>query len=77
MLNLFPFLIQTPAQGALSEIRACVDESVKGAEYYGPKGLFEMIGSPEKAESSTDSHNQEDARKLWEISEELTGTKYL
>ncbi len=77
MLRFFSFLVQEPAQGALPEIRACVDENVKGAEYYGPDGLLEMVGNPEKAKSSKDSHNKEDARKLWEVSEKLTGTNYL
>lgn len=77
ILRLMSFLVQEPAQGALPEIRACVDENVKGAEYYGPDGLMEMKGNPEKAKSSKDSHNKEHARKLWEISEKLTGIKYL
>ena len=74
--QLFSFLVQEPAQGALLQIRACADENVNGAEYYGPDGLLEMVGDPEKAESSKDSHNKEHARKLWEVSEKLTGVKY-
>ena len=77
MLRLFSFIGQDAAQGALHEIRACVDENVKGAEYYGPGGLLEMKGPPDKVESSKDSHNKEHARKLWEISEKLTGINYL
>ena len=77
LLRLFSFLVQEPAQGALPEIRACVGEDIKGAEYYGPDGFLEMIGSPDKAESSKDSHNKDHARKLWEISEKLTGISYV
>ena len=77
MLRFFSFLVQEPAQGALPQIRACFDENVKGAEYYGPDGLLEMIGNPEKAKSSKDSHNKEHASKLWGISEKLTGINYL
>ncbi len=69
-------IAQTPEQGALSEIRACVGENVKGGEYYGPKGKMDMEGPPELSESSEDSHNLEHARKLWEISEKLTGTNF-
>jgi len=36
-----------------------------------------MEGPPELSESSEDSHNLEDAKKLWEISEKITGEKYL
>ncbi|MCK5050452.1 MAG: SDR family NAD(P)-dependent oxidoreductase [Candidatus Cloacimonetes bacterium] len=77
MLRFFSFLVQEPPQGALPEIRACVDENVNGAEYYGPDGLMEMKGNPEIVKSSKDSHNKEYARKLWEISEKLTGINYL
>jgi hypothetical protein len=34
-----------------------------------------MRGYPKKQESST-SHNREDAKKLWERSEELTGVEF-
>ncbi len=77
MLKVFSVIGQTPAQGALHEIRACVDENVKGADYYGPKRFMEMKGAPELAESSEASHNKEHARKLWEVSEKLTGVNYL
>ena len=56
-------------------------ESVKafaeeGAEYYGPDGMGEMKGYPVLVKSNKASHNQEDAIKLWETSEELTGIIY-
>jgi NAD(P)-dependent dehydrogenase (short-subunit alcohol dehydrogenase family) len=65
---------QSPAMGALSEIRASVDPDVKGGEYYSPDGRFG--GYPVRAESSEASHNEEDAEKLWEVSESLTGVKF-
>ncbi len=77
IMMLFSFLINEPPQGALPGIRACIDKNVKGADYYGPNGFMEMKGDPELAESSKDSHNKEHACKLWEISEKLTGIKYL
>lgn len=62
------------AKGALSQIRAAVDKNVKGAEYYGPhKG---MTGFPVKVDSNQASKNIEHAKKLWEISEKLTGVKF-
>jgi NAD(P)-dependent dehydrogenase (short-subunit alcohol dehydrogenase family) len=61
-------------QGALSQIRASVDPDVKGGEYYGPhKG---MSGYPILVKSSDDSHNVQDAKKLWDVSEELTGVSF-
>jgi NAD(P)-dependent dehydrogenase (short-subunit alcohol dehydrogenase family) len=71
---LIPF-IQSAAMGALPEIRASVDPDVKGGEYYGPDGRFG--GYPVLVESNEASHNKEDAEKLWEVSEKLTGVKFV
>jgi len=76
---LYPVLktfTQDQAQGALPEIRASVDPKVKGGEYYGPDGKREMKGFPVKVESNEASHNVEDAKKLWALSEEITGVKF-
>lgn len=73
---LFLLLAQSAAKGALPQIRASVDSKVKGGEYYGPHGFNEMGGYPILVESIPASHSQEDAMKLWEISEKLTGVKY-
>ncbi len=77
---LFPLMksfIQNQEMGALPQIRASVDPKVKGAEYYGPDGFREMKGYPVLVQSSKASHNEDDAKKLWELSEKLTGVKYL
>lgn len=61
-------------QGALPQIRASVDEQVKGGQYYGPHR--NMTGYPVLVASNKASHNREDARKLWELSEKLTGISF-
>ncbi|HOO83432.1 MAG TPA: oxidoreductase [Prolixibacteraceae bacterium] len=66
--------MQSAAVGALPQIRASVDASVKGGDYYGPSGIGEMFGYPVLVKSNKASHNVEDAKRLWEISEKLTGT---
>ena len=71
------FFTQSAAIGALPTIRAAVDPDVKGANYYGPGGRGERSGYPMRVESSEASHNEGDAEKLWEVSEKLTGVKYL
>jgi NAD(P)-dependent dehydrogenase (short-subunit alcohol dehydrogenase family) len=69
--------LQSPAKGALATIRAAVDLNVKGGEYYGPKRKKkEFKGPPVKVESSPASHNQNDAKRLWELSEKLTKITY-
>ena len=70
-----PF-IQEQDMGALPQIRASVDENVKGGEYYGPDGFNEMKGFPVLVKSNAASHNLEDAKILWEVSEKITGVKF-
>lgn len=69
-------LMQSQAMGALPQIRASVDEKVQGGDYYGPDGFREMKGFPVKVMPNEDSQNLADAKKLWEISEDLTGIKF-
>jgi NAD(P)-dependent dehydrogenase (short-subunit alcohol dehydrogenase family) len=73
---LFKIMSHEPNQGALPQIRAAVDPGVQGAEYYGPGGFREMKGPPVRVPSNGDSHNEEHARKLWDVSEEVTGVKF-
>jgi len=73
---MMPFM-QSQDMGALPQIRASVDLNVKGSEYYGPDGFNEMKGFPVLVQSNAASHNAEDARKLWEISEKITGVSFL
>jgi NAD(P)-dependent dehydrogenase (short-subunit alcohol dehydrogenase family) len=69
-------LAQSAEMGTLPEVRASVDSEVIGGEYYGPRGLNEMGGYPVLVESTEDSHNIENARKLWDLSEGLTGVTF-
>ena len=49
---------------------------VKGSDYYSPGGKGEKTGFPIKVESNPASHNMEDAKKLREESEKLTGVNF-
>jgi NAD(P)-dependent dehydrogenase (short-subunit alcohol dehydrogenase family) len=69
-------MVQSASMGTLPEVRASVDPNVKGAEYYGPGGRREFKGYPVRVGSNGASHNKEDAKKLWEVSERLTKVKY-
>ncbi len=73
---ILPIITQSPKKGALPEIRAAIDKNVIGADYYGPNGFNEMKGLPIKVQSNKLSHNIEDAKKLWKVSEKLTKIKY-
>lgn len=73
---LFSALTQSQDMGALPEIRASVDPKVKGGEYYGPGGFNEIKGHPVRVESNAASHSNADAKKLWQVSEKLTGVSF-
>jgi NAD(P)-dependent dehydrogenase (short-subunit alcohol dehydrogenase family) len=63
---------QSASMGALPTLRAATDPHVVPGDYFGPRGLGEQKGYPEKVGSSEKARNTADARRLWEISEDLT-----
>ncbi|MEF8786918.1 MAG: oxidoreductase [Haloarculaceae archaeon] len=67
---------QPAAQGALPLLYAATAPDVAGGEYYGPGGLMNMRGAPERQESNSASRDEKTAEQLWEVSEELTGVDY-
>jgi len=71
---IFRLTTMSQSQGALPQIRAAVDPEVTGGQYYGPHR--NMTGYPIVVESNKASHNMDDARKLWEMSEKLTGISF-
>jgi NAD(P)-dependent dehydrogenase (short-subunit alcohol dehydrogenase family) len=71
-----PLVTQDAAGGALPQLRAATDPAVIGGQYYGPSGFAQSQGAPVIVGSSTRSHDAERQRKLWAVSEELTGVTY-
>ncbi|AGB36224.1 oxidoreductase [Natronococcus occultus] len=67
---------QSAEMGALPTLYAATAPEAKGGAYYGPGGLANMRGSPERQASSDRSYDEETARRLWAISRELTGVSY-
>ena len=62
--------------GALPTLRAAYDNDAESGDYFGPSKFRHMHGPPEKQTSNGLSYDKEKARKLWKISEEMTGIKY-
>lgn len=62
-----------PPDAALPTLRAATDPAVQAGEYYGPGGLFGLTGPPKRARTSPASRNTKVARRLWDLSIELTG----
>jgi NAD(P)-dependent dehydrogenase (short-subunit alcohol dehydrogenase family) len=67
---------QTAAMGALPTLYAATAPDAAGGDYIGPDGFMENAGYPKKTTSTARSHDRDAARRLWEISEELTAVRY-
>ncbi len=66
---------QSEEDGALPTIYAAV-EDIPGDSYAGPSGLLEMRGAPKLVGRSAAAKDADVARRLWEVSEELTGVRF-
>ena len=69
-------LVQDAAAGARPSLRAATDPAVLGGQYYGPDGFGELRGYPKVVRSSRKSHDVDRQRRLWAVSEQLTGVVY-
>lgn len=72
----FELISQDAAMGALPTLRAATDPGVTGGQYYGPGGFAELRGYPKVVASNARSHDVDVQRRLWAVSEELTGVVY-
>jgi len=74
VLNLV--VAQSADQGALSPLYAATMPDLPGGSYVGPDGPGEWRGSPHLVGMSKRAQDPETARRLWEVSESLTGVRY-
>jgi NAD(P)-dependent dehydrogenase (short-subunit alcohol dehydrogenase family) len=72
----FELTDQGADMGALPTLRAATDPGVLGGLYFGPDGFAELRGHPRVVASSERSHDVDVQRRLWAVSEELTGVVY-
>jgi hypothetical protein len=49
---------------------------VRGGEYFGPSGVFGLRGTPDRDTPTKAAQDDASARRLWDVSEELTGVSY-
>jgi hypothetical protein len=68
-------LAQHEDAGALPTLYAAVAD-VPGDSFAGPDGFLEARGAPELVARSAAARDPEVARRLWTVSEELTGTRF-
>ena len=76
VIRLLGPLFQAAAMGALPTLRAATDPEVQSGQYYGPDGFGQLRGDPKIVQSSAQSHDVNLQRRLWILSEELTGVSY-
>lgn len=69
-------LAQSDASGAWPQEYAATMPGVQPDDYYGPTGRGGTRGSPGKVARSRRARSDADARRLWTVSEELTGVRY-
>jgi NAD(P)-dependent dehydrogenase (short-subunit alcohol dehydrogenase family) len=73
---LSPIIGQPAEKGAKPVLYAALSNHIKGGEYIGPSGFNEWRGDPKIVDSNSASKNKQDAQRLWDLSEKLTGVKY-
>ena len=70
-------MINSPEQGAAPSLMAATQADVKGGDYFGPQGWLEIKGAPGSARIAAAARRDADASRLWTLSEQLCGVRYL
>jgi NAD(P)-dependent dehydrogenase (short-subunit alcohol dehydrogenase family) len=65
---------QSASMGALPLLYAATDPSAKPGGYYGPE--HDQKGYPVELRAGAAAYDETDAKRLWALSEELTGLEY-
>lgn len=68
-------LLGTPESAALTAVLAAVDPAPEPGTMYGPSGPVALGGAPAAQELFPPLRSAEDAARLWEVSEALTGVR--
>ncbi len=70
------FLSHSAAAGALPTLFAATSPDAAPNGYYGPNGFYELKGTVAPAKVFPQAKDEAVARKLWEVSEQLTGVEW-
>ena len=70
-------MAQSPVMGALPTLYAALAPEISGGDFCGPSGWGQRRGRPAKMRSCERSFDEETAAKLWAVSEEMTGVKFV
>jgi NAD(P)-dependent dehydrogenase (short-subunit alcohol dehydrogenase family) len=67
---------QSAAMGALPSLYAATLPDLPGGTFVGPDGMGEQRGHPKVVAAAEKAYDEDAWRRLWELSEELTGVVY-
>jgi len=73
---IFTSFTHSPTDAALPSLMAALDKNVKSGSYFGPDGFRGFRGKPQEVKANAHAYDKEVAKKLWQISEKLTGFSY-
>ncbi|MFJ4567895.1 oxidoreductase [Streptomyces caelestis] len=69
-------IAQDVEKGALNQLYAAVQPQVQSGQFIGPDGRNESKGYPTLVQPAEPAKNLGTARRLWDLSERLTGVRY-
>jgi len=70
-----PRIAQSPTDGARSTIQA-ITTALPNGTYFAPRGPFHQWGTPKPTKLKDKARDPNSARRLWELSAELTGCEW-
>lgn len=68
--------VQSVDAGLLPPLFAATSPAARSGRFYGPDGLGQFSGGPKELTVYKSARGEADAKRLWEISETLTGVAY-
>jgi NAD(P)-dependent dehydrogenase (short-subunit alcohol dehydrogenase family) len=69
-------IAQSAEMGALPSLYAATVPDLPGGSFVGPDGFMEQRGHPHVVTAAGKAYDEDAWRRLWEVSEELTGVRY-
>jgi NAD(P)-dependent dehydrogenase (short-subunit alcohol dehydrogenase family) len=73
---LLPLVAQSDIRGSWPLLYAATSPEAHGGGYYGPDGIAEIKGTPVEVKPKPHALDPAAGKRLWEISEKLTGVRY-
>jgi hypothetical protein len=69
-------IAQSAEKGALPTLYAATVPDLPGGTFIGPDGIGETRGNPHVVSGAGKAYDEETWRRLWDVSEQLTGVRY-